>query len=72
MLHRGHTYDDVRRQFQWNIPEFYNIGVDVCDRHAAIRPNDPAIIYYDGENDAARYSFGQLRALSNKLANVFA
>lgn len=72
MLHRGHTYDDVRRQFQWNIPEFYNIGVDVCDRHAAIRPNDPAIIYYDGETGAARYSFGQLRALSNKLANVFA
>jgi acetyl-CoA synthetase len=70
MLNPGATYDDVRREFQWNIPEYYNIGVDVCDKHAAARPNDPAIIYYDGNSDATRYTFGDLRALSNKLANA--
>ena len=71
MLRQGETYDEVYQRFQWRIPEYYNIGVDVCDKHALTRPDDLAIIYYRGEGDPIRYSFRQLRALSNRLANVF-
>ena len=34
MLTPGKTYEDVYHSFQWQIPEFYNIGVDICDRWA--------------------------------------
>ena len=71
MLRQGETYDEVQQRFQWDIPEFYNIGVDVCDKHAQTRPDDLALIYHTGDGAPQRYSFGHLRALSNQLANVF-
>ncbi|MFT6581853.1 MAG: acetyl-CoA synthetase [Alphaproteobacteria bacterium] len=71
MLQYGETYDEVHKRFQWRIPEYYNIGIDVCDKHALTRPNSLAILYYRGEGDPIRYTFGQLRTLSNRLANVF-
>jgi acetyl-CoA synthetase len=72
MLERAASYDDVRKRFQWRIPGRYNIGVDACDRHAAVRPGAPALIFEDIEGVVTRYSFGDIRALSNRLANVFA
>jgi acetyl-CoA synthetase len=71
MLRYGETYNEVHQRFQWRIPEFYNIGVDVCDKHALTRPDGLAIIYDRGEGVPVRYTFGQLRALSNRLANEF-
>ena len=32
MLKPGKTYDEVYNSFRWKIPEFYNIGVDICDK----------------------------------------
>jgi len=34
MLSRGKSYQEVYDSFKWQIPDFYNIGVDICDRHA--------------------------------------
>ena len=34
MLRPGKTYDEIYHSFQWEIPEFYNIGVDICDKWA--------------------------------------
>jgi acetyl-CoA synthetase len=63
-------YDAVYRQFRWNIPARYNIGVDVCDRWAARDPGRLAILHVhpDGHEDAI--SYGWLRETSNRLANV--
>jgi hypothetical protein len=30
---RPRSYRDLCDNFQWQIPEYYNIGVDICDRH---------------------------------------
>ncbi len=69
-LPRLDTYDDIYRQFRWNVPAHYNIGVDVCDRWAARDPGRLAILHVhpDGREDAI--SYGALRELSNRLANV--
>ena len=72
MLERADSYEDVRRRFRWRIPEAYNIGVDACDRHAAAHPDATALISVDDNGGVRRYSFGEIRALSNRLANVFA
>ena len=34
LLKRGDSYEEIYRNFKWNIPEQYNIADDVCDRWA--------------------------------------
>jgi acetyl-CoA synthetase len=64
------SYEDARERFRWNIPERFNIGVDVCDRWAAIDRDRTAIIAVRDDH-LSRTSFGELRATSNQLANWF-
>ena len=66
------TYESLRREFRWDIPARYNIAVDTVDRHAAGRPNDPALILEDEGGPAARWSFSQISIASKQLANAFA
>jgi acetyl-CoA synthetase len=63
-------YDAVYRQFRWQVPARYNIGVDICDRWAQADPGRLAILHVhaDGREDAI--TFGWLRETSNRLANV--
>jgi len=70
VLPRLNNYDDIYRQFRWQVPVRYNIGVDVCDRWAAQEPDRLAILHVrpDGAEDAI--SYGWLRETSNRLANV--
>jgi acetyl-CoA synthetase len=70
MLPETESYDELCRTFRWDIPEFYNIGVDVCDRWAQTEPGRLALIYVDAKGRAAEFSFGDLRSGSNRLANV--
>ena len=46
MLKPGKTYDEVYNAFHWDIPEFYNIGVDICDKWSHQRYR-LALIYED-------------------------
>ena len=63
-------YDANYRQFRWQVPARYNIGVDVCDRWADAEPGRLAILHVrpDGREDTITY--GWLRETSNRLANV--
>lgn len=70
MLKRADTYADLVAGFRWQIPRRYNIGTDVCDRHAA--GNRLALIHLDGAGGVARYGFEDLRRLSNRFAHVLA
>ena len=65
----GQTYDSVCRNFRWKIPETYNIGVDVCDKWAN-GSKRLALIYVGPDEKEQRFSFQDLKALSNKLANA--
>ncbi len=65
----GRTYDDVCRNFKWKIPEYYNIGVDVCDKWAG-DSRRLALIYIDPRGEEHRYSFRSLKDYSNQLANT--
>jgi len=70
VLPRLDNYDDVYRQFRWQVPACYNIGADVCDRWALDEPDRLAILHVhaDGREDAVSYA--ALRDTSNRLANV--
>ena len=70
MLPLIRDYDELRRQFRWEIPERYNIGVDVCDRWAAAHPRRIAIIHVHSDGRQDEVSFGWLKDTSDRLANV--
>ena len=65
----GGSYQEVRKNFQWRIPEDYNIGVDVCDKWAD-QADRPALLYEDDQGRVTRYTFLDLKRLSNRLANA--
>jgi len=66
---RGKTYQEVCRNFQWKIPQYYNIGVDVCDQWANDRQRI-ALIYIDDSRNEIKFTFRELKNLSNRLANA--
>ena len=55
MLERADSYDALVANFRWRIPYHYNIGVDVCDRHA---PDAVALIHLDAAGKAHDLTFG--------------
>ncbi|MGD9236006.1 MAG: AMP-binding protein [Desulfobacterales bacterium] len=66
---KGTTYAEICRNFNWEIPQNYNIGVDVCDKWADDKTR-LALIYVDPQQNEQRYSFRDLRDRSNQLANA--
>jgi acetyl-CoA synthetase len=70
MLPAGKTYQEIRDRFAWQIPEFYNIGTDVCDKWAEAEPQRPALIAVSDTGGAETLTYGALRDLSNATANL--
>jgi acetyl-CoA synthetase len=70
MLKSGPDYTEVYDSFRWEIPDFYNIGVDICDKWAGQRYR-LALIYEDENGHIEKYTFWELKRLSNQLANGF-
>lgn len=62
-------YETLRRDFRWNIPARYNMGVDCCDRHAD-GSGRLALVVEDEAGQVRRYSFDDVKQLSNRFANV--
>ena len=70
MLKFGRNYTEVYDSFRWEIPDFYNIGADICDKWAGQRYR-LALIYEDENGLVEKYTFWELKRLSNRLANGF-
>ena len=70
MLPRVNSYDELVNQFRWNIPKYFNMGFEVCDRWAEKEPNRIAIIDISGKGKPREFSYGKLTSLSNQLANL--
>ncbi len=64
-------YDDLIARFRWNVPARYNIGHDVCGRHAADRGRF-ALYYEDEAGVTAAYTFWDLQVRANALSNALA
>ncbi len=68
MLPDAETWTDLLTRFHWRIPERFNIGVDVSDKH----PRDnPALIHLTGHGEGPEvWTFGDVSDASNRLANA--
>jgi acetyl-CoA synthetase len=72
MLPESRSYDELTREFRWQIPARFNIGVEVCDRWAERDPGRLAIVAATPDGRTQDVSYGWLRETSNRLANAFA
>ena len=70
MLGPAKDFDALAGAFRWDIPGRYNIGVDVCDRWAAIDPQRLAILHVQADGRVDEINYGRLRDTANRLANV--
>jgi acetyl-CoA synthetase len=70
MLPQSRNYDELYRQFRWQVPAQFNIAVAVCDRWAARDPNKLAIVAAHADGSTQDISYGWLRETSNRLANA--
>jgi len=60
---------DARAKHRWQIPTDYHVAADCLDR--PFQQSDRVALYYeDDEGHAEKYTWGQLRVASNKLANA--
>ena len=68
------SYAEARERVRWHVPARFNIGADVCDRHAA----DPALRdqlaldWEDHEGRSVQLTFAQLKERSDRFAQVLA
>ena len=70
MLEKKETYDETCAALKWDIPEYFNIGVDICDRWAETDPDRIALIDVEENGDFVEYCYADLKAMSNQLANA--
>ena len=70
MLPKASTFEELTRNFRWQIPARYNIGVDISDKWAATDPERTAIVNVHPDGRSENYSFRWLSETSNRLANV--
>ena len=72
MLPQASTYDELIDRFHWEIPETYNIGVDVCDKWAAAEPDRLALIHLRNDGRVEEYTFADMKRLSDQTARMLA
>jgi acetyl-CoA synthetase len=71
MLPAADSYETLAAAFSWKVPAHYNIGVDACDKWAD-GSGRLALIYETREGSETRFTFDDLKALSNQFANALA
>ncbi len=63
-------YDEARRDFNIEVPEYFNFGYDIIDDWAHRQRNKLAMIWTDQRGNERKYSFRDLKSLSNMSANI--
>ena len=65
------SYSKACNDWKWDIPKEYNIGYDVIDKHAASTNRNKIALYWeDAKGDTDKFTFGDLKRLTNKFGNV--
>ncbi len=65
------SYEDFKENYKLNVPEDFNFGYDIVDGWAARQSGKPALVWCDDEGNEKRYSFDDIKRMSDKAANMF-
>ncbi|MBR1369373.1 acyl-CoA synthetase [Methanocalculus chunghsingensis] len=64
------VYEDAGDDFRIDLPEFFNFAFDVVDAWAEKDRNKLALIWVNQKGEEKKYSFWDLKTLSNEAANI--
>lgn len=65
------SYEDFKKNYTLNIPENFNFGFDIVDAWAEAEPDKLALVWCDDHGGKERFTFTDIKRLSNKAANFF-
>lgn len=65
------SYEDLKKNYCCNVPENFNFAYDIVDEWARIDPGKPALVWTNDAGDMKRFTFGDMKSLSDRAANVF-
>jgi acetyl-CoA synthetase len=68
----GKTYEEAYRSFCWETPARFNIAEAICERHAAAKPEAPALLYEQPDGTLRTWTFGEVAAQAARCANALA
>lgn len=64
-------YEKAYNTWKWDISKKYNIGVDVIDKHVASKNKNKVALYWeDAAGHTARYTFYDMKVLTDRFGNV--
>jgi acetyl-CoA synthetase len=64
------SYEDFYGNYRCEVPENFNFAYDVVDEWARIKPEKPALVWTNDAGEMKRYSFADMKRLSDKAANA--
>ena len=65
------SQEDYARNLEFIIPEHFNFAYDVMDQWAEEKPEKLALLWTNDEGDCKRFSFRDLKELSDRAASYF-
>ena len=65
------SYEDFNKNFRIQRPESFNFAYDVVDRMAEEEPNSLALVWTNPEGEVRKFTFADMKRLSDKAANFF-
>ncbi len=65
------SQEDYARNLEFIIPENFNFAYDVMDEWAKEQPDKQAMLWTNDQGECRRYSFGDLKELSDRTASYF-
>lgn len=66
------SYEEMQQRLKLNIPESFNFGFDIVDEYARLCPEKRALVWCNDKGQEKSFTFGEISALSNKLASSLA
>ncbi|HUH48817.1 MAG TPA: AMP-binding protein [Mycoplana sp.] len=72
MLAERTTYEELYRDFRWNIPARFNIGTAVSDAWAARDPERVCLQHFSDDGHHRNLTYGELAARSSRFARGLA
>ena len=71
--YRSFTWDDARKEIDYFANGKLNVAHNAIDRHALTWRKNKVAMYWEGQNgEKEKYTFTELKFLTNKFANVLA
>ncbi|MGI6193389.1 MAG: AMP-binding protein, partial [Christensenellales bacterium] len=66
-----YTLEDLMKNYRVHAEETFNFGYDVVDELAKEHPDQMALLWVGADNTERRFTFSDIKRLSDKTANVF-